>query len=167
MAEEHLSIITATFDDEVRAAKGLVTLASALDHGELGPSAVVMRTGDGKVRFVETHDSTPAQGAVKGFGFGAIAGLVGILFGPVALLGAPIGAGVGALLGRLRDTGFEDDALRDLGADIGSGTSALLATVSADAVDKAKRLLGEVGATRVLVSEMGTDLASILDATAA
>jgi uncharacterized membrane protein len=167
MAGEHLNIITATFDDEVHAAKGLATLASALDHGDLGPAAVVLRTPDGKVRFVETHDSTTGQGAVKGFGFGAIAGLVGLLFGPVALLAAPVGAGVGALLGKLRDTGCEDDNLQELGADLAPGPGAVLATVAADTVDKAKRLLDEVGATRVVVSEMSTDLASILDATTA
>ena len=168
MAEqENLSIITATFDDEVRAAKALATIASALDRGDLGPAAVVIRTDDGKVRFIETHDSTAAQGAVKGFGFGAIAGFIGILFGPVGLLGAPIGAGVGALLGKLRDTGYEDDSLKELGADLPSGTSALLATMNAEAVEKAKRLLGEVDATRVIVSEIGADLASILDGAAA
>ena len=165
--EQNLSIITATFDDEVLAAKALATLGSALDSGDLGPSAVVIRTDDGKVRFVETHDSTAAQGAMKGFGFGAIVGFVGILFGPVGLLGAPIGAGVGALIGKLRDTGFEDDALKGLGADLASGTSALIATIDAGAIDKAKRLLGEVDVKRVVVSEIGTDLASILDDTAA
>lgn len=162
-----LSIITATFDDEIRSAKALATLASVLDRGDLDPSAVVVKTDDGKVRFVETHDSTAAQGAVKGFGFGAIAGFVGILFGPVGLLGAPIGAGVGALLGKLRDTGFEDDTLKELGADLQSGTPALLATIDVEAIEKAKRLLGEADAKRVLVSEIGTDLASILDDTAA
>ena len=165
--QQNLSIITATFDDEIRSTQALAMLASALDHGDLGPSAVVIRTDDGKVRFIETHDSTAAQGAVKGFGFGAIAGFVGILFGPVGLLGAPIGAGVGALLGKLRDTGFEDDALKELGADLASGTSALIATIDAGAIEKAKRLLGEVGVKRVVVSEIGTDLASILDDTAA
>lgn len=168
MAEQAaLQILTATFTDAAQAGKALSTLASALDRGQLGMSAVVAKTDDGKVRFVETHDQTAAQGALKGGTLGALAGLAGILFTPVAILGMPIGAGIGALVGKLRDTGFKDEDLRGLGADLEAGSSALLATVHADVVDKARRLLAELSPARVVVSEMDARLAEILDRDAA
>jgi uncharacterized membrane protein len=106
-----LKLLVATFADDAGAARALATLAPALGPDAIGQAAVVARREDGKVRFVETNDTTTAQGALQGAGIGALAGLLGILFTPVALLALPIGAGVGALVGKLRDTGFEDDDL--------------------------------------------------------
>jgi uncharacterized membrane protein len=100
-------------------------------------------------------------------GIGALAGLLGILFTPAALLALPVGAGVGALVGKLRDTGFEDDDLKALGADLDAGRSAMVMTVDTDDVDKAKRLLAEVDAVHVAVKEVDAELAAVLDEEAA
>jgi hypothetical protein len=85
---------------------------------------------------------------------------------PLALLRMPIGAGVGALIGRLRDSGFGDDELRTLGADLESGQSALVATVEIVA-EAAERLFAGVGASRIVVKEIDAALASALDEEAA
>jgi uncharacterized membrane protein len=158
-----LKLLIATFADDAGAARALATLAPALGPEAIGQAAVVSKEPDGKVRFFETNDTTTAQGAWKGAGIGALAGLLGILFTPAALLALPIGAGVGALVGKLRDTGFEDDDLRALGADLEGGKSALVATVEMDDIDKAKRLLAEVDADRVAVKEVDAELAAALD----
>jgi hypothetical protein len=86
---------------------------------------------------------------------------------PLALLRMPIGAGVGALIGRLRDSGFGDDELRTLGADLESGQSALVATVEVDEAAAAERLFTGAGASRVVVKEIDAALASALDEEAA
>lgn len=164
MAE--LTLLVATFNEAESAARGLATLAPGLGAGKLGMAAVVVKLPNGKVKFVETHDKTAGQGALHGAGVGALAGLVGILFTPVALLSAPIGGAVGALVGKFRDTGFEDDELKGLGNDLQPGQSALIVSVDNDSVDKAKRLLAEVGVQRVVPVTVGADLADVLDAEA-
>jgi uncharacterized membrane protein len=162
-----LKLVVATFENETGATRALATLLPGLGIENIGQAAVVSRRPDGKVKFVETHDRTAGQGALAGAGIGAFAGLLGILFTPVALLGLPIGAGVGALVGKLKDSGFEDDELKALGADLESGKSALIATVETDDVDKAERLLEEVDASDIVVKEIDADLAALLDEEAA
>ena len=162
-----LKLIVATFADEAGAARALATITPALGPGKLGQAAIVSKGPDGKIRFLETDDTTAAQGAWTGAGIGAFAGLLGILFTPVALLGLPIGAAVGALVGKLRDTGFEDDALKAMGEDLDAGHSALVAIVDEGDVEKAERLLTEVNVVRVTVKEVGADLAAVLDDDAA
>ena len=157
-----LKIVIATFSNPDRAPRALASLAPGLDGG-IGMAAIVSRTDDGKIRFVETHDRTAGQGALHGGGLGAIGGLIGLVFGPVALLGAPVGMAIGALIGKLRDTGFEDDDLKALGEDLPAGSAALLATVDEGDVGRATRLLTELQADRVLVKELDTELADALD----
>jgi uncharacterized membrane protein len=163
MSSEAVEVVIATFPNEQGAVRALATLAPALAPDGLTQAAVVVLREEGKVKLVETNDTTTGQGAWQGAGIGALAGLLGILFTPVALLGAPIGAGVGALVGKLRDTGYPDDDLKALGADLSPGMSALVATVGRASVDKAKRLLEEVDAQRVLVKQVDADLAQALD----
>jgi uncharacterized membrane protein len=162
-----LKLLVATFSDDAGAARALATLAPALGAEAIGQAAVVSKRADGKIRFSETNDTTTGEGALKGVGIGALAGLLGILFTPAALLALPVGAGVGALVGRLRDTGFEDDDLKALGADLDAGRSAMVMTVDTDDVDKAKRLLAEVDAVHVAVKEVDAELAAVLDEEAA
>ncbi len=157
-----LKIVIATFSNPERAPRALASLAPGLDGG-IGMAAIVSRTDDGKIRFVETHDRTAGQGALHGGGLGAIGGLIGLVFGPVALLGAPVGMAIGALIGKLRDTGFDDDDLKALGDDLPTGSAALLATVAEDDVARAVRLLTELQADRVLIKELDTELADALD----
>lgn len=162
-----VKLIVATFADQEGAARALATIAPALGPEKLGQAAVVSKKPDGKIRFLETDDTTAAQGAWTGAGVGAFAGLLGILFTPVALLGLPIGAAVGALVGKLRDTGFEDDSLKAMGEDLDTGHSALVATVDVDSLERAERLLAEVDAVNMAVKEVDADLAAVLDDDAA
>ncbi|MFV0259876.1 MAG: DUF1269 domain-containing protein [Acidimicrobiales bacterium] len=162
-----LKLIVATFAEEGGAVRALATLTPGLGPENIGQAAVVSKTDSGKIRFVESADTTTGEGALEGAGIGAFAGLLGMIVTPVALLSLPIGAAVGALVGRLRDTGFPDHDLKALGADLDAGHSAVLLTVELDDVAKAERLLAEVDAANVVVKEIDTDLASALDAEAA
>ena len=162
-----VKLLVATFADQAGAARALATLAPALGPENLGQAAIVSKGPDGKIRFLETDDTTAAEGAWTGAYVGAFAGLLGILFTPVALLGLPIGAAVGALVGKLRDTGFEDDSLKALGEDLDAGHSALVAALDVDDLEKAKRLLSEVNAVNMMVKEVNADLAAVLDDDAA
>lgn len=158
-----LKLVVATFDTDGSAARALATLVPGVGATHITQAAIVARDDKGKVRFVETNDTTAGEGAWQGAGLGAFAGLMGILFTPVALLGMPIGAGIGALVGKLRDSGFNDDSLKALGQDLENGHSAVVAVIDTDDVDRAMRLLAEIEPANVVVNEVDADLATVLD----
>jgi uncharacterized membrane protein len=157
-------IVAATFADQGAAGKGVASVAGAL-AGALKQGAVVSRTDSGEIKFVETKDMGTKQGAVTG---GVIGAAVGILAGPVGIVGGgAIGAGIGGLAAKLRDSGFPDAQLKGLGEDLTPGASAIVALVDDDAVEKAQALLKVVDADRVVVDEVSTDLADVLEQEAA
>jgi uncharacterized membrane protein len=157
-------VIAATFGDADAAGKALATIAGALGKG-LTQGAVVLKAADGKIKFVETKDMTTGQGAK----FGGIAGAVlGLIAGPIGVIGGgAIGAGAGSLAAKLRDTGFPDGQLKGLGDDLSEGEGAIVALVEDDGVAKAQELLKVVDAKRVVVNDVSTDLADLLDQEAA
>jgi uncharacterized membrane protein len=167
MSEGDLQLLAAIFGGPDQATRALATLVPALGENAISMAAVIRREQDGAVHWAETHDAGAAEGAVVGFGFGAVVGLLGIMLGPVALLGAPIGAGIGALVAKLRDKGYEDDDLRALGEDLAPGESALVANVSAGEVEKARRLLEELEVRRVVIRGVASDVGAMLDQEAA
>jgi uncharacterized membrane protein len=85
--------------------------------------ALVVKEEDGKVRIHQTKDVTPGKGAVRG-------GLVGAVIGLAAppLLGvAALGAGAGALWGRLRDKGVDDQLMKHVVAPLEAGQAVVFA----------------------------------------
>lgn len=158
-------VIAATFEDEGAATRGLATIAGALLGGGLKQGAVVHKESDGKIRFVETKDMSASQGAKVGGLAGAV---LGIIAGPIGVIGGgAVGAGIGSLTAKLRDSGFPDDQLRGLGADLTPGQGAIVALVEDDQVDRAKKLLEVVDAQRVVTHDVSADLADLLDQEAA
>ena len=135
-----LKFVVATFADEAGAARALATIVPGVGPERIG------------------------QGAAEGAGIGVCVGLLGLLVTPLGLLGLPIGAAVGALVAKLRDTGFEDDDLKAMGRDLDAGHSALVATMDLDDVEKAERLLDEAGAVNTAVKEVDASLVAALDA---
>jgi uncharacterized membrane protein len=119
-----LVAVVAAFTTEQGASTALNQLKS-VDHDTLHvqEAAVVVRDSEGKLKIQESHHV--ARGAVLG---GIAGGVVGLLAGPVGWL-ALGGASVGALAQRLRDSGFPDDRLREIGQGLKPGTSALVAIV--------------------------------------
>jgi uncharacterized membrane protein len=158
-------VIAATFTDEAAATRGLAALVGALLGGGLKQGAVVHREADGKIKFVETKDLSTSQGAKVGGVAGAV---LGIIAGPIGVIGGgAVGAGIGGLAAKLRDSGFPDDQLRGLGDDLSPGQGAIVALVEDDQVEKAKKLLEVVDAQRVVAHDVSADLADLLDQEAA
>jgi uncharacterized membrane protein len=77
--------------------------------------------------------------------------------------GGAIGAGAGSLAAKLRDSGFPDAQLKGLGEDLSEGEAAMVALVADDGVEKSQELLKVVDARRVVVNDVSTDLADLLD----
>jgi uncharacterized membrane protein len=90
-------------------------------------AAIVSRDASGKVHVKETDELTGREGAVRG---AAVAGIFGLIFPPSLIVSAAIGGGVGALVGKLRDTGVRSDALAKIGKDLEDGTVALAILVN-------------------------------------
>jgi len=161
---KNLKLVVATFPDEAGAARALATLVPGVGPERIGQAAIVSKEFEGKIRFHETDHTSVAEGAAEGAGIGVFVGLLGLLLTPLALLGLPIGAAVGALVAKLRDTDFEDDDLKAIGRDLDAGHSALVATMDLDDVEKAERLVTEAGAVNMTVREVDAPLVTALDA---
>ena len=75
-------------------------------------AAVLRKDEKGKVHIRETAD----MGGGKGAALGGVAGAaIGLLAGPALLVPAAVGALVGGLSAKLRDSGFSNERLQTLG----------------------------------------------------
>lgn len=120
---------------------------------EMEDAVVVTRDAKGKVQLHQAV-SLAAAGAASG-GFWGM--LIGMLFlNPLA--GFAIGAGTGALSGKLSDIGINDQFMKDLGATITEGTSALFVLVRKSTPDKVLEALKPfAGKGRVLQTSLTMD----------
>lgn len=92
---------------------------------------VVAENRDGKVKLHQARGTTGA-GAAGGALWG---GLIGLLF-LAPLLGMAVGAGTGALSGKLTDIGVDDDFMQGMGATLAPGKAAVFALVRNSTPDK-------------------------------
>jgi uncharacterized membrane protein len=108
-------------------------------------AAILMRDANNKLHITETADKGFGRGAVLGGVGGAV---VGLIAGPVgwATVG---GAAIGGLAARLRDGGFKDERLRQLGERLTPGSSALIAVIEHEWVKQVEDMLREEAETLV------------------
>jgi uncharacterized membrane protein len=128
-------MMVVAFEDETKADEVLNTLKQMDVEAtvDLKSAAVVKRDAEGKVRIKETKDFDAKQGAIGG----AVAGgLLGLLTGRF-LMGAIVGAAGGAAAGHGVDLGLNDDYLRSVGESLGTGSSAIVALISFERVERA------------------------------
>ena len=132
------------------AEEALLALVQIQEQGgiRLADAAIVAKTSSGDTVVRQTHDLTPARGAMEGAWLGA---LVGVLFGG-PLGGALAGAAGGALYGKLVDHGLDDTWVKQMADWLDPGTSALLLLVNdpglrADALRELSSLDGTVVTT--------------------
>ncbi len=129
-------LVVISFNDEHMADEVLLTLGRLqADHLiDLEDAAVVVRKQDGKIKIKQTQNLTVA-GAVGGGFWGAF---FGILFGgPLGFL--VVGgttAAVGALMGKLRDIGVDDDFIKEVGDALEAGSSAIFTLVISSTPDR-------------------------------
>jgi uncharacterized membrane protein len=85
--------------------------------------ALVTRDGEGNVEIHQTKDVTPKRAAGKGALVGALVGLAA----PPLLGAAAVGAGIGAVWGKFRDRGVDDDVMKRVGGMIADGEAVVFA----------------------------------------
>jgi uncharacterized membrane protein len=110
-------------------------------------AAIVVRDKSGKINMRETHDFDAKQGAIVG----ALAGgLIGKLTGGSLLGEAALGAVGGLAASKIIDLGFDDDYLRQVGANLPPGSSAIVAIVHFDHLDQALQTLQKYPGGRIM-----------------
>src|SRR5271165_5986363 len=107
---------------------------------ELGDAVVAVKRPDGSVKLNQLMQPVKA-GAMSGMVWGT---LIGLLFlNPLA--GAAVGAGAGALSGRLTDIGINDNFMKEVAATLQSGKAALFLLIRKMTADKVMAELQGVG----------------------
>ena len=154
MSEYEMMVIA--FDEEREAERVLDTLKKMdrKDVVDLKSAAVIVRSRSGKVRIRETKDFDAKQGAMTG----ALAGGVLGLLKKHAVKGALIGAAGGAIAGKVIDLGLKDILLKEIGESLGPGSSAIVALVDFERVDRAMKQLDRFEGGRIIRHTLSADI---------
>jgi uncharacterized membrane protein len=148
--ESARKILAASFATPDGGSRGAGALGGAL-HDKIGNTAVLYVRPDGKAKFTESKDWGAGRGALLG-------GAIGILGGP---LGIVAGGSIGALVSKLRDSGFKNDQLEQLGKSLEPNSSAIVVEIAGDAIDTAKELLVPLGGQNFVVEDLDENVASL------
>jgi uncharacterized membrane protein len=136
--------VIASFRFEVGASNALDKLKYLSKEQGLGvQNAAVLKVNlDGKLHISETADMSGGKGMVVG---GVVGGVIGLL-GTTVLWPLGIGAAVGGLAAKLRDSGFPNQRLNEIGAQLQPGHSLLIVAVDDAAVEAVSGILRDAGA---------------------
>jgi uncharacterized membrane protein len=162
MSDVPVQLIVAAFQDEKMAKEALNALKDAQRQKlvKIDSAAVLRKDEKGRLHIKETAD----MGGGKGAAIGGVAGAaIGLIAGPVLLVPAAVGALVGGLSAKLRDSGFSDARLKALGAGLTPGSSAIVAVVEHRWVAEVKRAMAEASAD-LFAEEIGADISAQLEA---
>lgn len=150
MTDGNRKIVAASFLTPDGGSRGGGAVGGAFPD-QVGNVAVLHVREDGKAKFVESKDWGAGRGALLG-------GVIGIIGGPIGILA---GGSVGALASKLRDSGFKNDQLEQLGKSLTPNSSAVALEIAADAVPTAEQFLKTLGAQEVVVQDVDTNVANI------
>jgi len=162
MSDVPVQVIIAAFQDEKMAKEALAVLKEAKKAGliKIENAAVLSKDEKGKLRIKETEDMGGGKGAVVGGVGGAV---IGLIAGTALAVPAVVGALVGGLTAKLRDTGFSNKRLETIGEGLKPGSSAIIAVVEHTWVEKVEAALAETQAD-LTTAEIQAGIASQLEA---
>jgi uncharacterized membrane protein len=162
MTDVPVQLIVAAFQDEKMADQALKELKQAKRERLIGiqNAAVLRKDEKGKLHIKETADMGGGRGAALG---GVAGAAIGLLAGPALVVPAAVGALVGGLAAKLRDSGFSDERLKKVGDSLEPGTSAIIAIVEHKWVAQVEKELEEAGAD-MFTEALGADIAGQLEA---
>lgn len=162
MSEVPIQLIVAAFKDEKAAKEALKSLKQAQKEKliKIDNAAVLHKDAKGKLHITETAD----MGGKKGAALGGVTGAaIGLIAGPFLLVPAAVGALVGGLAAKLRDSGFSDSRLEALGEGLKPGSSAIVAIVEHTWEAQVKEAMAQAGAD-LLTASLSADISQQLDA---
>ncbi len=161
MNDVPVQLIVAAFKEEKAAKQALKELKQAQREGmiKIEAAAVLRKDAKGKLHIKETAD----MGGGKGAALGGVAGAaIGLIAGPALLVPAAVGALVGGLAAKLRDSGFSDDRLKMLGEGLTPGSSAIVAVVEHRWVAEVEKAMKDAGAD-AMAQALSADIAEQLE----
>jgi uncharacterized membrane protein len=162
MSDVPVQLIVAAFQDEKSADMTLKELKQARREKLIGiqNAAVIRKDEKGKLHIKETADTGGGKGAAMG---GVAGAAIGLIAGPALLVPAAVGALVGGLAAKLRDSGFSDERLKTIGDSLEPGSSAIIAVVEHKWVAQVEKELAEAGAD-MFTQALSADIADQLEA---
>lgn len=139
MGAQNLALVVGSYDDANAASEDYQALRGGQDSGgyEIVGAVVLTRDKDGKVQVKEHGDKSVGHGAAIGAGAGVIVGL----FAPPLLAATAVGAGIGAILGKIRKNREEKSLGVDVDEYLAPGTSAIVAVVDDKWADRVENAL--------------------------
>lgn len=139
MGAQNLALVVGSYDDTAAASHDYDALRSGQDSGgyEVVGAVVLERDKDGKVSVKEHGDKSVGHGAAWGAGAGVVVGL----FAPPLLAATAVGAGIGAILGKIKKSREEKKFGVDIEEYLAPGTSAVVAVVDDKWADRVENAL--------------------------
>lgn len=161
MSDVPVQLVIAGFQDERGADAALDMLKRAKKERLIGieDAAVLRKDEKGKLHIKETADMGGGKGAAIG---GVLGGAVGAIAGAALAGPAIVGALVGGLAAKLKDSGFDNDRLETVGEQLPSGSSAIVAVVEHKWVDEVRQELAGAGAD-AMTAAVSAELAAQLE----
>ena len=150
---QEMRLIICAFDAADKAEEveqALEALDRRLETIKLGNIAIIEKTADGQVSFRETEDHRNVVSQVTGMAAGAAAWLVYAFAGSLGYQAGPAvySTSYNTAERLIRDRGFLDEALREVGEHLDAGSSALITLVTPDeervVVEELERLGGKL-----------------------
>ena len=150
---DEMRLIVCAFDATDKAEEveqALEALDRRLETIKLGNIAIIEKTADGAVSFRETEDHRNVVSQVTGMAAGAAAWLVYAFAGSLGYQAGPAAYSVSYNTAErlIRDGGFLDEALREVGEHLDAGSSALITLVTPDeepvVIEELERLGGKL-----------------------
>jgi len=158
-----IELIVAAFNEEHKANEVLKEI-KIIEKDQviiLINAAVLVKDEKGRISVKETEDVSGGKGAL----FGAITGgLIGLIGGPVGVIvGAAAGAATGGISASKIDMGFPDEILKEMKEVLQPGSSAILALIQHEWVDRLVEELEKSEATlfrQALKEELSAQLST-------
>jgi uncharacterized membrane protein len=150
---EEMRLIVCAFDAADKAEEveqALEALDRRLETVKLGNIAIVERTADGQISFRETKDHRNVLSQVTGMVAGAASWMIYAFAGSLGYQAGPAAYSMSYNTAErlIRDSGFYDEALREIGEHLDAGSSALITLVTPDeepvVVEELERLGGKL-----------------------
>ncbi len=143
MQQIHLVVAHFAHEDAARKALDALNEAHKKEHLPMDGAALVYRDDEGKVHLKDVGDAHAKEGAVTG---ALIGGALGLLFGPLGVIGGgAIGAYYGSLAAEAVDGGVPDEALLEIASLLPNESSAVVVLTSEESARAVEELLASQG----------------------